>query len=106
MYSREQASSTPGVVTVCPRSKRGGRAASVAVVVLLVMVVSSSLGVKSWSGPICLSAAVNQPRSGNRGFAVVHGQIAGHGVIVDVILQMRGDFPKEAVIDKLLGQLT
>ena len=32
-------------------------------------------------------------------------QIAGDGIVVEVILQPFGNFPKEAFTDKLLGQL-
>lgn len=48
-------------------------------------------------------AAVNQVLSGNDGFGVVHAEIAGDGVIVEITSNRFGDIAIEPFIDERLG---
>src|ERR1035438_9238974 len=51
-------------------------------------------------------ATVNQPCSGDGDFAVVHAQIKGDGVVVEIKLQTLGDFTEQTFTHELLSQLT
>jgi hypothetical protein len=41
-----------------------------------------------------LPATVNQPRSGNRCFGVVHAEIEGDGVVIEIVCEALGDFSR------------
>ena len=57
------------------------------------------------AGPAGSAAAINKVAACNAGFCVIHAQITGDGVHIQIIADAVGNLAEQAFIHKLLGQL-